>query len=186
MKTVLHAIANAIANTQKLWRSFHSLLPCGFSTANLPLCREAALTRFWKRWQQLPYQQQPQEHWKAQDIRLLSVGAGSASMVEMLVLNLSSKRQVVGKVLGQPLASTEFPGKTDQIFGCLCRVQLKVTATCPSTRVPGGKHAIPCLHQLSVVQTDQTSVLEVGSGIKKVVWADVTRLASAQSLLRAS
>lgn len=142
MKTVLHAIANAIANTQKLWRSFHSLLPCDFSTANLPLCCGAALTWFSKRWQQLSHQQQPQEPWKAQDIRLLCMGAGSASMAEMLVLNLSSKRQVVGKVMGQPSASTELPGKTDQIFGCLCRVQLKVTAICPSTRVPAGKHAI--------------------------------------------
>lgn len=135
MKTVLHAIANATANTQKLW-SFHSLLPCGFSTANLPLCCRAALTWFWKQWQQLSHQQQPQDPWKAQDVRLLSMGAGSASVAEMMVLNLSTKRQVVGTVLGQPSASTEFPGKTDKIFGCLCRVQLRVTAACPSTRAP--------------------------------------------------
>lgn len=140
---MLHAIANATANTQKLRRSFHSLLPCGFSTANLPLCCGTAPTCFWKRWQQLSHQQQPREHWKAQDARLLSVGAGSASMAEMLVLNLSSKRQAVRKVLGQPPASTEFPGETDQIFGCLCTVELKVTAACPSTRVPAGKRAIP-------------------------------------------
>lgn len=142
MKTVLHAIANATADKKKLWRSFHSLLPCGFSTANLPLCCGATLTRFWKRWQQLSHQQQPQEPWKAQDIRLLSMGAGSASIAEMLVLNLSSKRQMVGKVLGQPWASTEFPGKIDQIFGCLCRVQFKVAAACPSTRAPEGKCAV--------------------------------------------
>lgn len=36
-----------------------------------------------------------------------------------------------------------------------------------------------------MVQTDGTSVLEVGSGIERVVSADVTRLANIQSLLRA-
>lgn len=110
----------------------------------LPICRCAVepLSRFWKQWQQLSHQQQPQEPWKAWDARMLRVGAGSASMAEMLVLNLSSKREVVGKVLGQPSASAEFPGKTDQIFGCLGRVQLKFTAACPSTRAPVGKLAV--------------------------------------------
>lgn len=123
----------------------------------LPICHCAAeqLSQFWKRWQQLS-QQQSQEHWKAQDVRLLSVGAGSASMAETMVLNLSSKRQVAGKVLEQPSASTEFLGKTDQIFGCLCRVQLKVTTPCPSTRIPAGERAILVCPQLSVVRTDQT------------------------------
>lgn len=36
-----------------------------------------------------------------------------------------------------------------------------------------------------MVQADQTSVLEVGSGIQKVVSVDVTRLANVQSLLSA-
>lgn len=36
-----------------------------------------------------------------------------------------------------------------------------------------------------MVHTDRTSVLEVGSGIKKVVPTDVTMLANVQSLLRA-
>lgn len=36
-----------------------------------------------------------------------------------------------------------------------------------------------------MVQTDGTFVLEVGSGIERVVSADVTRLANIQSLLRA-
>lgn len=84
MKAVLHAIANATANTQKLWKSFHSLLPCGFSTSNLSLCCRAALTCFQNQWQQLSHQQQPQEKWRVQDVKLLSVGAGSASMAEFI------------------------------------------------------------------------------------------------------
>lgn len=91
MKTVLHAIPNATANTQKLWESFHSLLPCGFSTSNLSLCCRAALTGFQKQWQQLSHQQQPQEQWKVQDVKLLSVGAGSASMAEFIKQEASGR-----------------------------------------------------------------------------------------------
>lgn len=160
------------------------LTACCHVAFALPTCHPAVeqLSQFWKRLQQLSHQ--PREHWKAQEGRQLSKEGESASMAEMLPLNLSDRMQVVRRVLGQSSASAGFLGKTGQIFGCLCRAFGSKTLT-PTWGLEFLQVSMLPLFSSAQFGADRLNFSAGGGQWEKAVSADVTRFAAVQSLLKA-